>query len=133
MTVQYLATVADLNLYGIKGAALATFTDAEKLRFIAAASLEFTSAASAQKKPPYQDPIPDHVVMEVCKVAAYEMLRARGYDPETGDKNVKVGADEARANWKAYAAGRPIAGLIDASTDFDEEGPDLSSGEQRGV
>lgn len=43
----------------------------------------------------------------VCKLAAYELLRARGYDPSAGsDESIKNGRDEAVSWLKDVSAGK---------------------------
>jgi phage gp36-like protein len=59
----------------------------------------------------------------VCKIAAYEILSVRGFNPDGDDKNVRDRYDDAMKWLADVAAGRitPI-GLVDSTPDTEDLG-----------
>ena len=98
MIVSYppLATSSDLTLYGMMGTGFGKLTASQISACLQAASDEVYSALSGRFAPPYED-WDTATVIAVCKIAAWELLNLRGYNPAAGpDKNIADRATQAR-------------------------------------
>lgn len=92
-----LASSADLNLYGMLGSSMGKLTAGQIGACLQAASDEVYSALSGRFAPPYVN-WDTATIIAVCKIAAWELLNLRGYNPAaSADTNIKNRADQARA------------------------------------
>jgi len=80
--VSHYASLDELERLGIRAAALRSFTDAEKLSAIEAASDEADRYMGSAVGVPLQDPVPLAVRLHVARMAVYHLLSVRGIDPD---------------------------------------------------
>lgn len=100
------ATVAELAIYGVPAASLASFTDPEKLNALDAASATADSYLSAAFRLPLTA-WDTSITKAVCQIAACDLLRARGYNPASGgDPAIQAAHDSAMAWLRDISQGR---------------------------
>lgn len=100
------ATRTDLYRLGIRSDALFGIATTDQDAALEAAS----DVADSYMRSRYALPLTgygDDLKSAVCKLAAYELLRARGYDPTAnGDESLKNGRDEAVSWLKDVGSGK---------------------------
>ncbi len=120
---QSLATLADLaTLPGIPVAAIAGISDPDKQSALDAASAYALGKIGNRYKRPIVSWESD-LTHAVCKIAVYDLLVARGYNPGAGsDVNVRMRRDDADA-WLTSVARQEISpdivGAASQSPGFD--------------
>ncbi len=94
------ATPADLALYGLPAAALVGIDPTTQQQpALDAASAEADTYLRNKFTLPLIAPYPKDLVKYVCKIAAWELLAVRGFNPESGsDVAVRTGYKDA-VNW----------------------------------
>lgn len=116
------ATRAQLASIGVKGAAIATIPTADQDAALDAAS----ALADGYLRSRYDVPrttVGMDLTSAVCKIAAYDLLVVRGFNPQAGaDVNIRMRYDDAIKWLEAVAKG--LVHLVDAapleSSDFDQ-------------
>lgn len=133
MTTQRLAERADLYRFGIPSAAIAAISTADQDSQLDSAS----ELALGMIYGRYKGPLvswADDLRMQVCRIAAYNLLNIRGYNPAAGaDVNIKMRNDEA-ITWLTSVARQEISpnivGAPSASPAYDS--PDVISAPLQG-
>ena len=123
MSAQALATLTDLaTLPGVPTAALAKVSDTDKTFALGAASAFALGMIANRYKRPLVSWEYD-LTHAVCKIAVYDLLVARGYNPAAGaDENVRLRRDDAVAWLLSVAKGEItplIVGAADQSPSYD--------------
>lgn len=116
------ANLDHLEGLGIPAAALGSVTPTKKVEQLAATT-ELASGILAGR---YDLPIVawgGDLTMATAKIAAYELLSVRGFNPDGDDSNVRTRYEDAMKWLADVAAGRisPV-GLIDSTPDEPDEG-----------
>ncbi len=123
MSQQSLASLTDLStLPGVPSAALASITDPEKQAALDASSAYALGKIGNRFKRPLVSWETD-LTHAVCKIAVYDLLVARGYNPAAGaDPNIRLRRDDAD-QWLTAVARQEITpnivGAADQSPGFD--------------
>jgi phage gp36-like protein len=123
MSTQSLATLTDLaTLPGVPTAALASISDADKQFALDAASAYALGMISGRYKRPLVSWEQD-LTHAVCKIAIYDLLVARGYNPGAGsDVNIRLRREDAE-RWLISVARQEISpnivGAADQSPGYD--------------
>lgn len=82
------ANLADLATHGLPGAALSSVSDTSKCEALAAASEEADGKLAVVKTLPLVSWGTD-LTKAICKIAAYELLSVKGFNPDGDDANVR--------------------------------------------
>jgi hypothetical protein len=133
MAAQQLATIEDWETFASTGASFPGLSDAQKDRFLAAASSEllgYLSQADAAPLAAYGDDLRSHVVA----VAQYRAMVKRGFNASSPiDVSIRLGRDDAIMWAKDVAKGlcRP-PDIIDATPDIIDDGADGAGDEDSG-
>lgn len=111
------AVPTDLVVYGAQSAALASFTSDQQQSALDSASAIADSYLSAKFTLPLTAYGTD-LKEAVCKIAAYNLLSARGFNPESGaDANIRLRYQDAISWLKGVAKGEITPQATDSSTD----------------
>ena len=117
------ATLSDLTTLGVASAALAGIATSEQQRAIDTAS----SLADSYLRNRFTLPIAtpgQALAYAVARIAAYDLLSGRGYNPETGsDPNVRDRYLDAIGWLKGVASGSITPDLVDSSSGAGPGGP----------
>lgn len=109
------ATTTDLATFGLSADALAGIDTNAQTAALTAASRLADGYLRARFTLPIATPSVD-LVEAVCKIAAYTLLSARGFNPEAGaDQNIRDRYRDALAWLKDVAAGTATPALTDSS------------------
>lgn len=123
------ATVADLASLANNNAAIASITSADQQRALDAASDEFDGYFAAQ----YHLPLvswPQEVRQHVCDVAAYRLMKRRGFSQEGDDDTFREAFDDAWKWARAVAQGLiSPPGIVDSSSATREGAPSVTTGQ----
>jgi phage gp36-like protein len=123
MAQQSLATLPDLmSLPGLPSGALSGVTDASKQAALDAASAYSLGKINGRYKGPLVSWDSD-LTHAVCKIAVYDLLLARGYNPSSGaDVNIRLRRNDADEWLTSVARGEispNIVGQADQSPGYD--------------
>lgn len=83
------ATTAELANFGIPAAALTGISAAIQNQHLTLASGRLDSYLRGRYSLPLAVPYPDEVKMAVCNIAAYTLLKRRGFNPDAYDSNFR--------------------------------------------
>ncbi len=109
------ATIADLTRLGVSANALSGVDTLEQEGAIASASNLADGYLATRFTLPIVTPSAD-LVEAVCKIAAYNILAIRGYNPELGaDEVLRARHKDAIAWMEGVAAGRITPPLVDST------------------
>lgn len=118
------ATIADLERYGVSSAALGPSYDSLEPQLEAASSIA-DSYLRLHYKLPLSTPYPAALVEAVARIAAFNILSVRGYNPE-GDAGMLESRYRAAMKWlQDVGAGRaaPLMVTADAGGTVNAGGP----------
>lgn len=126
------ASLDDLDAYGMQAAALTSFSASKRAGALAAASAKADSKLGVR----YDLPLVawDTDLREcVCKIAAYDLLSVRGFNPDGADQNIRDRHKDAWAWLKDVAdlTAEPV-GIVDSTADVDDAGIAVVSFPSRG-
>ncbi|MFO0607273.1 MAG: phage protein Gp36 family protein [Polyangiales bacterium] len=118
MPPQLLATLADLAAHGVASQTLAAIPDATRLEHLRAASGVAWGYLANRFTPPLLT-WGTELTQMVCDIAAWTLLRHRGFDPDKpADKAVLLGYEKAVAWLKAFGNGRgAVLGYADSTVE----------------
>lgn len=126
------ANLDDLDALGMPAAALATRTPSQRAAALAAAS----EKADGKLAVAFDLPLVSwglDLTEAVCKIAAYDLLSVRGFNPDGADQNIRDRYDDAWKWLREVADARAIpVGLVDSTTDVDDGGIAVVSYASRG-
>lgn len=92
------ASLADLTTFGLPATALGAVTTAQQQAQLDAAAGRVDSKIGGRYVVPLTAPIPAVITQTTCKIAAWEVLRIRGWNPMVpGDKAIFDGFVDANA------------------------------------
>lgn len=92
------ASRADLYTHGLAAAAMGSVSTAQQDAVLESVCGEADSKMAARFPTPLTGQIDPTITMNVCKIAAFEILRIRGFNPQNGaDMVIREAAKEARA------------------------------------
>lgn len=121
------ATLADLTQLGIASAALSGIGNTDRQAALDAGSTMADGYLGSQFKLPLISPFPLDLRMHVCAVAAFILLKTRGFDPENPtDMAIRDGYTDAVKWFRDVADGRAIPVVTDSQeggTVSDQFGP----------
>lgn len=126
------ANLDDLDAYGMQAAALASFPASKRAAALASASEKADSKLGVAFDLPLTAWGTD--LREcVCKIAAYDLLSVRGFNPDGADQNIR---DRNADAWKwlrevADLTAVPV-GIVDSTVDVDDAGIAIVSAPSRG-
>jgi phage gp36-like protein len=114
--VSSYATLADLNAYGLPASALGDVTLLDQQAQLDAASTLADGFLRNRFTLPIVAPFSADLVMAVAQIAAWNLLRRRGFNPEDpGGEAVRLGYTDAMAWLKRVADGTTTPMLTDSS------------------
>lgn len=113
---QLLATPGDLAEHGVAAESLAAIPEGRRMEHLQAASGVAWGFLANRFVPPLLTWGPE-LVQHVCAIAAWTLLRHRGFDPEkAADRVIVMGYEQATAWLKAFGGGRgAVLGYVDSS------------------
>lgn len=116
MPPQLLATVEDLAAHGIASQVVAALPEATRLEHLRSASGIAWGYLANRFHPPLLT-WGTELTQQVCAIAAWTLLRNRGFDPDKpADKAILLGYQQAIDWLKAFGAGRgAVLGYTDSS------------------
>jgi|SRR6478672_11285998 len=128
MAVAYATTSELAAKGGLPAGVLASFSEEKQLDAITTASGLADGYLRSQCTPPLTD-VPDDVKFHVCRMAAYFLMRERGFDPERGsDVLIRDDYKDALAWLKSVSRGEiTLFGVTDSTPDDTEEVPAVYS------
>jgi phage gp36-like protein len=125
------ATLEELERWGLPASALSSIpTDTQQAELDAAA--EFCNGFLRVR---YTLPLVSFGVdlkQAECKVAAYNLLAVRGYNPSGADENLRLRYEDAVRWLKAVAAGDITPAIVDSTASEDLNVPLIDTDEPRG-
>lgn len=83
------ATSAELQNFGLPAAALTGISTAIQDQHLTLASGRVDSYLRGRYSLPLTAPYPDEIKSAVCSIAAYTLLKRRGYNPDAYDSNFR--------------------------------------------
>ncbi len=131
------ATIADLEVYGLPSAVVASLGVPALNKFLQRASGLVDERISSQLSLPIAPDAlggyPSGLVIATCHIAAYLILRFIGFNPENGDETVRDDYRDA-LKWASEVGSNKIQlfDVDDATDGFDEGEPIVMSDESRG-
>ncbi len=122
------ATVDDFESLGLPSTALSGFSDSQKIDKLLAAS----AIADSYLRVQYGVPLPSwnvDLTTRVCEIAAWLLMKTRGYAPEGTDLQIRQSYEDATMWLTAVSKGTaiPIEQSQDATPLSYEQGPLVSS------
>lgn len=126
------ANLEDFEEHGLPAAAAKTRTPSQTCAALAAAS----ETASGKLAARYDLPIVawgTDLTQAICKIAGYDMLSVRGFNPDGDDANVRTRYEDASSWLDDVVAGEinPV-GLVDSTPDVEDDGAIVLSNPARG-
>lgn len=116
------ANLDDLDTHGMPSAALASIAATKRADALSAAS----DTADGKLAVAYDLPLSAwgvDLTAAVCKIAAYELLSVRGFNPDGADQNVRTRYEDALRWLDQVAAGRAVpVGIVDATPAETDDG-----------
>jgi phage gp36-like protein len=110
------ATLADLGTYGLPGPVLADIDTGQQTNALESASRFADGYLHSQYTLPLLVPYPTDLVSAVCKVAAYELLSVRGFNPDLGgDANIRARYKDAVDWLNQVGLGHISPNILDSS------------------
>lgn len=126
------ANLDDLDALGMPVAALATRTPSQRAAALAAASEKADSKLGVAFDLPLVAWGLD-LTEAVCKIAAYDLLSVRGFNPDGADENIRVRHDDAWTWLRDVADAKAVpVGIVDSTADVDDAGIAVVSYASRG-
>jgi phage gp36-like protein len=118
------ATRADLALQSLSAPAASAISTAAQDAALEAASRVVDSYLASRYDPPLQGTPPADIVSATCDIAAYRLMKLRGFNPQTGDaEQFLAGYDRALRYLRDVADGKATpAGISDSSVGGTETG-----------
>ncbi len=118
------ATRADLALQSLSAAAASVISTAAQDAALGAASRVVDSYLASRFDTPLTGTIPADLVGVVCDIAAYRLMKLRGFNPQTGDaEQFAASYDRALRYLRDVADGKATpAGITDSSVGGVETG-----------
>lgn len=116
------ASLEDLDAYGMPGAALAKLAPSKRAEAIAAASTKAEGKLALRYDLPLVTWGVD-LTEAVSKIASYDLLSVRGFNPDGSDENVRTRHNDAWKWLTEVADGKcePI-GVVDTSPEVEDDG-----------
>jgi len=87
--VSQYATAVELANFGLPAAALGGISAAIQNQHLTLASGRVDSYLRGRYSLPLSTPYPDEIKAAVCSIAAYTLLKRRGYNPDAYDSNFR--------------------------------------------
>lgn len=127
------ANLDDFDRFGLPAGTASGFTRSTLAEALAAASVDADGKLALRADLPLVSWGAD-LSRRVCQIAAYEVMSARGFNPDTGsDTNIRMRFDDAWKWLTAYANGHVNSKeIVDSTPEDDDDGPDISAYPTRG-
>ncbi len=126
------ANLDDLDQHGVPAPSLAKRTSHQKCEALAAASTEADGKLALAFDLPLEAWSLD-LTKAVCKIAAYEELSVRGFNPDGSDANVRDRRNDAWKWLDSVARGETIpVGIVDSTPEVEDDGIVVVTHEARG-
>jgi phage gp36-like protein len=114
--VSSYATPTDLARNGVPSSALDGITSADQQVALDAASGIADGYVAARYTLPLVAPFPTDLVIAVCQIAAWNLLRVRGFNPDAGqDAVIRSGYEDATRWLRLVAEGKVSPQVIDST------------------
>ena len=126
------ANLDDLDAHGLPAAALSGISPSKRAEALAAASSDADGKLGVVFDLPLLSWGTD-LTKCVCKIAAYELLSTRGFNPDGADANVRDRHNDAW-RWLREVADLTVVptGIVDSTADVDDSGVAVSTTLRRG-
>jgi phage gp36-like protein len=122
--VSSYATPNDLGIYGLSSSVVEELDPSDVQEKLDAASSTADGYLSTHYTLPIVVPYPASLIDAVCRIAAYNLLSVRGYNPEGQAEQIRLRYEDAIRWLEGISAGRIAPGdIIDSTGRGDEGGP----------
>lgn len=122
------ANLEQLYKFGIPSSALGSINDSSKAESLAATTELASGILAIRFDPPIVSQSVD-LAQAVCKIAAYDLLSVRGFNPDGDDSNYRRRYEDAMAWLKAVADGKitPVDIIDDTPEEDDGYGAEVTA------